>query len=407
MNKPVIVGTAELYFGDCLEVMRALPDSSVDSVVTDPPYELGFMGKAWDASGIANSIELWKEVLRVLKPGGHLLAFSGSRTYHRMTCAIEDAGFEVRDNIARFYTGDDDTDAFLAGLSEGQQEAFLKVFGRPSMLEWIYGSGFPKSHNLEGKYDGWGTALKPAHEPICVARKPFNQTVADNVNEFGTGAINIDACRIGETGARNNGRKAGTNGIYGEIGATSPIDYGKGRWPANVIHDGSEEVISNFPITTSGQPSGTKAGNNNNVFGQYNGGIPVTGFGDSGSASRFFYCAKTTKDDRDEGMNMFELKEGGIKNDSGRGFSETNPNKVILQRNNHPTVKPTELMQYLCRLVTPIGGIVLDPFMGSGSTGKAAWLEGFKFIGIEKEADYFEIAKARVKSVPAQDRMFA
>jgi site-specific DNA-methyltransferase (adenine-specific) len=279
-----------LYRHDNMQVLRMLSDKSVDAIVTDPPYGFRFMGKRWDYD--VPSVELWAECLRVLKPGGYLLSFAGTRTQHRMCVRIEDAGFEIRD-----------------------------------MLAWVYGSGFPKSHNLEGEWEGWGTALKPAFEPITMARKPFDSTIAINVNEFQTGAININACRTDE-----------------------------GRWPANLIHDGSDEVLEIFPITKSGKPSGIKAGFNNNVFGQYSGGIPVTGFGDSGSAARFFYCAKATKKDRDEGLELLALKEAGIKNGSGRGFSESNPYAKILRRNTHPTVKPTELMRYLCRLVTPMGG---------------------------------------------------
>ena len=276
-----------------------MADCSVDSIVTDPPYELGFMGKSWDSSGIAYNVELWRQCLRVLKPGGHLLAFSGSRTYHRMTCAIEDAGFEVRDQIM-----------------------------------WIYGSGFPKSHNLTSDWQGWGTALKPAHEPICVARKPLIGTVAANVLAYGTGALNIDGCRVAtddviSIGSNNRSNGAINFGMADDKGAQ--CQHSAGRWPANLIHDGSEEVTERM-----------------------------------GEPARFFYCAKASKADRETG-------------------------------NNHPTVKPTELMRYLCRLVTPPGGIVLDPFTGSGSTGKAAVLERFQFIGIDMTSEYIAIADARIK----------
>lgn len=427
MTNPVIIGNASLYLGDCLDVMRTLPDCSVDSVVTDPPYGIRFMGKAWDGADIEERVasrraqeshdasasavgghksiaaeagkydltpkamsafqefsrEWATEAFRVLKPGGHLLSFSSARTYHRMTSGIEDAGFEIRDQIM-----------------------------------WIFGSGFPKSHNLDGEHKGWGTALKPAHEPICVARKPLVGTVAANVQEFGTGAINIDACRIeSEPMKPNTGKGALPRRNESEVreAAAPSQPHELGRWPANVIHDGSGEVLDNFPDAQGQQ--GQVTGNEPSV----NGFSGVVSFGGAinrvaslpprieldKSAARFFYCAKTSKEDRNEGCNGLELKEGGIKNESGRGFSETDPNKTILQRNIHPTVKPTDLMQYLVRLVTPKGGIVLDPFMGSGSTGKACWLEGFNFIGIEKEPEYFEIAKARVKSVPVQEAMFA
>lgn len=296
-----------IYHGDCLEVLQKLEAGGVDAVITDPPYGLSFMGKKWDYD--VPAVEVWAECLRVLKPGGHLLAFAGTRTQHRMAARIEDAGFEIRDVIA-----------------------------------WIYGSGFPKSRNLKGEFEGWGTALKPALEPITVARKPLDGTVAENVHQHGTGALNIDECRVG-TESR--------------------------RWPANVIHDGSDEVLAQFP-TAPGQLA--KASTNNtkragqNVYGvMAKGSSAADPRSDSGSAARFFYCAKAKKTDRG--------------ND-----------------NDHPTVKPVALMQYLCRLVTPPGGVVLDPFMGSGSTGKAARLEGFRFIGIEREAEYVAISRARIES---------
>lgn len=349
----------QIINGDCIEAMRAMPDNSVDSVVTDPPYELtsarpggrspatqgkvmkGFMGMAWDGSGIAYSVEMWAEALRVLKPGGHLLAFSGSRTYHRMTCAIEDAGFEVRDQIM-----------------------------------WLYGSGFPKSHNLAGEHAGWGTALKPSHEPIAVARKPFKGTVAANVLAFGTGAINIGACRVNPTAeSRERAGEASQDRRYTEAGSTNfaakPGVRGgapEGRWPANIIHDGSDEVVALFP-DSKGQMGRAKDDgevSGNSVYGKLrNVTTNPEPRGDIGSAARFFYCAKASKKDRGT--------------------------------NNHPTVKPTDLMAYLVRLVTPPGGLVLDPFMGSGSTGKACMREGFRFIGCELSAEYAAIADARIQ----------
>lgn len=330
----------KLIHSDCITAMKAMADCSVDSIVTDPPYELGFMGKSWDKSGIANNPDMWREALRVLKPGGHLLAFSGSRTYHRMACAIEDAGFEVRDQIM-----------------------------------WVYGSGFPKSHNLTGDWQGWGTALKPAHEPICVARKPLIGTVAANVLAHGTGAINVDGCRVG-TDEIEQGRAGRTSAMANGLTLNSfgGQDYQKpsaiGRWPANLIHDGSEEVLAGFPTTTSGNLSPhhkLKASDNRSMSGANQERNPRNEFGgDTGSAARFFYCAKASKVDRSEG-------------------------------NTHPTVKPTDLMRYLCRLVTQPGGVILDPFMGSGSTGKAAVLEGFDFIGIDMTEEYIAIADARIK----------
>ena len=324
----------ELLHGDCLERLRELPDCSVDACVTDPPYGLSFMGKAWDYD--VPGAEVWREVLRVLKPGGHLLAFAGTRTQHRMAVQIEDAGFEIRDLIA-----------------------------------WCYATGFPKSRNLSGDWQGWGTALKPALEPITVARKPLGGTVAENVLRHGTGAINVDGCRVGTEERWNPaaGNKAGGNSLNMSAVGMPQDAAGRmaaGRWPANLIHDGSEEVVGLFPESKDG------------VAGKRSGVAHVTlhglgarseawgGYGGGGSAARFFYCAKASKADR-----------GG--------------------ENTHPTVKPTDLMRYLCRLVTPPGGVVLDPFMGSGSTGKAAVLEGFRFIGIEREAEYLEIARGRIQ----------
>lgn len=345
-----------LHFGKSEEVLKQYPDNHFDSVVTDPPYHLtsivkrfggenaapaqfgkdgafsrasrGFMGKEWDGGDIAFRPEFWAEILRVLKPGGHMVAFSGSRTYHRMACGIEDAGFEIRDQIM-----------------------------------WLYGSGFPKSHNLSGDWDGWGSALKPAHEPIVLARKPLIGSIAANVLTHGTGALNIDGCRIetDELTPRNNSNSA-TWGTYGS-GYAEPSKLG--RWPANVIHDGSEEVVDGFPAE----------------IGE--------------SASRFFYCAKASKEDRDEGLEGFELR---ARKTLGNGVGGQPDQDLENNKNTHPTVKPTDLMRYLCRLITPPGGLILDPFMGSGSTGKAAILEGFQFVGIDMTEEYIGIAEARIQN---------
>ena len=407
---------------DCIEAMKAMPENSVDSIVTDPPYELGFMGKSWDSSGIAFNVDVWREALRVLKPGGHLIAFSGSRTYHRMAVAIEDAGFEIRDQIM-----------------------------------WVYGSGFPKSHNIAKTLDksenkevwenneygggnskcdncgkwmisgspcqcpkpvvefktaaakqwqGWGTALKPAHEPIVLARKPLIGTVAANVLTHGTGGLNIDASRVGiaEGDEPSAGKRTATFGnqdtVSGGDGSGGWV-ASSGRWPANFIHDGSDEVLALFPdtkATGSGRVSGfRKGGASENSVGLAGIKNAADGFSDSGSAARFFYCAKTSKRDRNEGLDGFEVKRPDTRSTTGMGtFDEKG---VAAQTNHHPTVKPTTLMQYLVRLVTPPNGTVLDPFMGSGSTGKACAYEGFDFIGIDQSAEYVEIARARIKYV--------
>ena len=334
----------KLHLGNCLDHLEFMPDNSVDSIVTDPPYGLSFMGKKWDYD--VPSVEIWAECLRVLKPGGHLLSFAGTRTQHRMACNIEDVGFEIRDMIA-----------------------------------WVYGSGFPKSHNLKNDWEGWGTALKPALEPVTVARKPFKGTAAANVLEHGTGALNIDGCRVpfaGEQDERESKQKnkhgdfgSGpmSNKVFGEYKKDRDNYDPTGRWPANVIHDGSDEVLAAFPAN-----AGAAA--------------PVKGVEDS--SARFFYCAKASRKERNEG-----LQDPGPQFQHGATLRKVE--NTDTKGNNHPTVKPTDLMAYLCRLVTPPSGVVLDPFMGSGSTGKAAVREGFGFIGMEMDPDYFEIAKTRIK----------
>lgn len=411
-----------LYNGDSKQILPTLAENSIDSIVCDPPYELGFMGKSWDSTGIANDVDLWKEVLRVLKPGGHLLAFSGSRTYHRMVVAIEDAGFEIRDQIM-----------------------------------WVYGSGFPKSHNISkgidkaagaerevigtysgvtkgdgGRYNwhntdeigattvnitapataeaqqwqGWGTALKPAHEPIVLARKPFTGTVANNVLSYGTGGINIDGSRVGnEIISTHNAPKGTFAGGEPDRGSdTSTYENHTGRWPANFIHDGSDEVVELFPDTAPSKAgirrNKSGMGIHDSEKGTFGKGDVFGGFDDRGSAARFFYCAKAGKRDRNEGLDGFEVKRSsGYGYDKGLGnagegmFKDRNPIKA----NHHPTVKPTDLMRYLCRLITPPNGTILDPFLGSGSTGKAAMYEGFNFVGIELTEEYLPIAKARIE----------
>jgi DNA modification methylase len=384
----------QILNGNNLDLLKTLADNSVDSIVTDPPYGLSFMNKKWDYD--VPSVELWKEVYRVLKHGGHVISFGGTRTYHRMVVNIEDAGFEIRDQIM-----------------------------------WLYGSGFPKSHNISKaidkiqgaerevlgvsenwrnskrdrekfgkmevrgknaglitasvteqakKWEGWGTALKPANEPICLARKPLSEkSIAENVLKYGTGGINIDGCRVGTDGATKrshqaeypkdeNGKEDRSENWMRKGHSILEIDLG--RFPANVIHDGSEEVLQGFP-DNKGAFAPVKKGQKGfggDIYGKYAqaGDDGKTFYNDGlGSASRFFYCAKASKTDRGSA-------------------------------NNHPTVKPTDLMRYLCRLITPPNGIVLDPFMGSGSTGKGAILEGFDFIGMELDPEYVEIAKARI-----------
>ena len=331
--------------GDCRELLKTLDDNSVDSIVTDPPYELGFMGRHWDSSGVAFDVNVWKECLRVLKPGGHLLSFSGTRTYHRMAVAIEDAGFEIRDCIV-----------------------------------WCYGSGFPKSHNI-GKaidktitddmtrnWEGWGTALKPANEPICVARKPLIGTVVENVLKYGTGGINIDGCRVGDEVLPI--AVAGQAKIVTFEREVMITPERTGRWPANLIHDGSEAIIGMFPNNNPGcKPHKIEAAQSTvdatkeKGWG-FNGQSKVAGFddGDDLSASRYFMNCSYTDIDIPT-INYFSKAST---KDRNLGMPEGETNK-------HPTVKPSALMKYLVTLVTPYGGTSLDPFAGSGSTGVGAY----------------------------------
>ena len=365
------------------------------------------MGKSWDSTGIANNVEMWKETLRVLKPGGHLLAFSGTRTYHRMASAIEDAGFEVRD-----------------------------------MIEWVYGSGFPKSLNVQkqlekigrdkyAEFQGVGTALKPAHEPICMARKPLSEkTVTENCLKWGTGGINIDKSRVGYMSEEDK-KESITKNQYKQkdkpedamfVGIKNQGDYQpQGRFPANIIHDNSEEVRDCFPeskssdvIRRNNQSKNTGAENGAICYGKYN-DCDTTGYSDSGNASRFFksiiYQAKASKSERNKGLDDFEEVE--VRGGGGRvedGYDLSDPAQVNLRRaataygavkakkaNIHPTVKPIALMEYLIKMVTPKGGIVLDPFAGSGSTLVAAKQNGFQYIGIEMTEEYIPIINARLK----------
>lgn len=409
-----------LYHGNCLEVLRTLPDCSVDSVVTDPPYGLSFMGKKWDYD--VPSTEIWAECLRVLKPGGYLLAFAGTRTQHRMAVRIEDAGFEIRDMIAWVYGSGFPKSLDVSKAIDkaaGAEREVVGVAGKSGSVRKSMAGDFKGGEYMETapateaaqQWDGWGTALKPALEPITVARKPLIGTVAENVLTHGTGAINVDGCRVTgkprTTYARGNVR--GQPGeIYGGGKGLPSCEYdgAEGRWPANLIHDGSQMVLDLFPEANSaranGNPNNPKRGTNHTAtsYGQGDGKV-THDYRDTGSAARFFYCAKTSKKDRDEGLTtdpqafvQFQTANGT----SGKP-SSLSEGRDTQYRNNHPTVKPTDLMRYLCRLVTQPGGTVLDPFMGSGSTGKAAMLEGFDFIGIEREAAYFEIAKARIEAV--------
>lgn len=595
--------TSTLHLGNCLEVLLLLPENSVDAVITDPPYDLtagkkggtgeasvnldspygrarittGFMGKSWDGTGVAFKPETWAAIMRVMKPGAHLLAFGGTRTYHRMVCAIEDAGLEIRDDIDFWYDANPIFAAFYDSLND-EQKALLHQSAGASHLSWLYGSGFPKSlrvstderfchcdasertssgtfreretedhrhtakpldeaarvaqsvpsanrkaqgsqgryhpesrsddeplppaqadgqsssplreyaqahsrsfereddpageslrspsqaqHNARpssrdsgrpslsdsdehcdmrankaelgntptltdsavwefriphkvlqssafpldcstcGKPDakGFGTALKPAHEPIVLARKPLIGTVAENVLAHGTGGLNVDGCRIETSDVYSypngpGGCKSSTF-AYQDRATTPAESNALGRWPANVIHDGSDEVVMLFPDVNAGGPRSGQNGADRAQGSPFGDGWNVgLTHGDRGSAARFFYTAKASKDDRDEGLEDLALQKAETMNDYARpSEGRTADKNGGLRRNHHPTVKPTDLMRYLCRLVTQPGGIVLDPFMGSGSTGKAAYLEGLRFIGIEQDESYCQIAARR------------
>lgn len=458
--------SVRILIGDCRERMSEMDDASVDSCVTDPPYHLtsivkrfgavdaapaktgktgayaraskGFMGQTWDGGDVAFNPATWEAVLRVLKPGAHLIAFSGTRTYHRMACAIEDAGFEIRDQLAWCYGSgfpkshdvakgfDRAADYKLQALVrrsavEAVEAAGLKLPGN-SRHDWTKGEHAPggkwwaefqrwlpdltdeERERVEGeivatvrkaagwftrghiydlrapatpeaaKWQGWGTALKPAWEPICLARKPLQGTVAGNIAAHGTGAINIDGCRIGSETVGWGGARGGSDDPSQSQGRNYRMGAGEarpveGRWPANIIHDGSEEVLTAFPdapgqqgdLNATGRARPTKT-----CLGDMSPPLPHAAHLDRGSAARFFYCAKATTDERGEG-------------------------------NNHPTVKPVDLMRWLCRLVTPKGGTVLDPFMGSGSTLIAADAEQFNAIGCELSPDYAAIAERRIR----------
>jgi DNA modification methylase len=546
----------EIKHGDCLEVMRGMADNSVDAIVTDPPYGLSFMGKKWDYD--VPSVEVWEECLRVLKPGGHLLAFAGTRTQHRMAVRIEDAGFEIRDMIAWVYgSGFPKSLDVSKAIDKAAGAEPIDLGQSPNWRESKRDNGqsmgsVPNEARITApatdaarKWQGWGTALKPSYEPVTVARKPLVGTVAENVLAHGTGALNIDGCRVEASEGRPLilSRSEDSTGILGNglNGSSHGGTTTQGRWPANLIHDGSDEVVGCFPETSGGNGKprvrdggGSELGQSGGWNAHENKPSESQQYADTGSAARFFKCCKFTKDDHEwhhqlnngqaannaerlcgscetptaqglaetpisaskseasqatqvctgncvsctqspshandaeqtgstgttqttpshstscgyaphaiegnisqerKAVEGVELDRGGAmrflynakasKKDRDEGlehlpevarsseFGQLHPGtsesgnttgNYLPRRNHHPTVKPTDLMRYLCRLVTPPGGTVLDPFTGSGSTGKAAVLEGFNFIGIEREAEYVAIAEARIGE--AQKRMF-
>ena len=447
----VLAGTRRwtVSHGDCLDVMRSMPDCSVDSCVCDPPYEIGFMGRAWDRSGIAFRPDTWRQVLRVLKPGAHLLSFGGTRTWHRIAAAIEDAGFQIRDSIAWL---------FASGFPKSLNVSIGidKMFGRESQREIVgpridLKHGVPMSakqsrrgssgvtdgwnrpcevdpeyihsntHVTRGatpeaqQWDGWGTATKPAFEPVIMARKRLAGTVAANILEHGTGGLNIDACRIemspedfaemaagveamrerGGVGWGNNGDSWKNSSDLSGANPANPL----GRWPANVCLD--EHMAAELD-KQSGEHRSTPY-RQNEAAGPV---LPLTfraagGYSDNGGASRFFFCAKASRSERDAGLDDFPPSTAAEATDSEDGQARLNcprtgAGRTGGARNTHPTVKPIELMRWLCRLVTPPGGVIIDPFTGSGSTGVAATLEGFRFIGMDLEALYVDFSRARI-----------
>jgi len=415
MIPKLIIGQAVIYAGNNLDILPELQSNSVDSIVCDPPYELGFMGKSWDNSGIAYSIELWQQCLRVLKPGGHLLAFGGTRTWHRLAVAIEDAGFEIRDNIAWLYGSGFPKSHNISKAIDKMQGGEVKI-GKAFKVAGEYGERDLRDPETQGssrdemrhiadtdeakKWDGWGTALKPAHEPIVVARKPVIGTVAENVLQYGTGAINIDASRIGTGENRTEGGLSGKSAIWGENNSSTERPSG-GRWPANIILDEyTAELLDQQSGISKSVSGGRSTGRN---FGQeadntFSKDRDRTGHSDIGGASRFFYVAKANKRDRNEGLDELpEIRHADRNSTDGIGGDNPRNRTNQPQRNFHPTVKPTALMQYLIRLVTPENGVVLDPFCGSGSTGKAAILENKSFIGIELTEEYLPIIEGRLK----------
>ena len=430
----------KVLLGNNLDLLPTLEANSVDSIVTDPPYELGFMGKKWDSTGIAYNVELWKECLRVLKPGGHLLSFGGTRTWHRIAVAIEDAGFEVRDSIAWMYGSGFPKSLDVAKAIEGKlttgssnKKDFKNLNGEQvtrgdwgiAAQQFTHGqrdtnydltAGETRLGKLEAttpeaqQWEGWGTALKPAFEPIIVARKPLIGTVAENVLTYGTGGLNIDGSRVGtrekdESGWAKTGSKASENVSLGRQYDREPVtEIGVGRWPANVILDEYTAEILDERSGVSKSTGGKNTPNpNGSMFGVGGGvGYSAGGFGDLGGASRFFYVAKASKRDRNEGLGELPEVIGGSM--TGKEYRDNKPTNQPSRQNFHPTVKPTALMEYLIKLVTPPNGLVLDPFTGSGSTGKAAILSGFRFLGIEMTEDYFPIIEGRLRHAETQGK---
>jgi DNA modification methylase len=414
----------KIYNMDCREGLKLLEDNSIDSIVTDPPYELGFMGKKWDSTGIAYNVDLWREALRVLKPGGHLLAFGGTRTYHRMACAIEDAGFEIRDCMQWIYGSGFPKSMDISKAIDKASGAEREVIGKqPYTSQNIKGNAYESeiarqrerieveitapATEAAKQWQGWGTALKPANEPIVVARKPISGTVAENILKWGTGGINIDDSRIGtdimESGGsipdiRNNNYQNST----GKARLETEIAEKIGRWPANVIFD--QEAAEMLDKQSGDRKAGGKVNGSepsttgqNGIYGHYN-RVENQPFNDFGGASRFFYCAKASQGERNFGCEDMPDREIYPQNNSV-SRKEINANKDHKTKNFHPTVKPLKLIEYLITLVTPRGGVCLDLFEGSGTHQRACIALGFNYIGFEIDPQYFEIAESRSHEV--------
>jgi DNA modification methylase len=451
----------ELLHGDCVELMRAMPECSVDSIVTDPPYELSFMGKTWDGAGIAYSLDMWREALRVLKPGGHLLAFGGTRTYHRMACAIEDAGFEIRDSIHWVYGSGFPKSLNVGKAIDKAAGAEREVVGKRNRIlnrkpseKWnlsntpselrtghaglsansgVWSDVTAPATAEAARWEGWGTALKPAHEPVVVARKPLQGTVAGNVLVWGTGGLNIDGCRVGTEGSTprglgEQGQRIGDarHGFRTHAGPRIRSDT-QGRWPANIVLDGAaaaaldqQSPAERGAAAPASGPTHSGPRSSRAMAGAFNGrGDAMPEFyADKGGASRFFtqadfgpddwpfvYQAKPSKRERNAGLDG--LPEQPSATAQGMGITQVTANswgdkdQTVYERttahsNHHPTVKPVALMRHLVRLVTPPGGTVLDPFAGSGTTLVAAVLEGMHAIGCEMTDEYLPIIRGRV-----------
>ena len=403
----------KIYNGDILDMLQVIKPESIDAIVCDPPYELGFMNKSWDSTGIAFKKETWKNCFEVLKPGGYLLAFGGSRTYHRIACAIEDAGFEIRDCVMYLYgTGFPKSCNIGLAIDKkngiGNRTGNIRADGVNNQnICYDFKAMKPKFEEriAQNEWQGWGTCLKPAYEPIIVARKPFKGSVVNNIIKYRVGGINIDGCKIGnekrtQFSGKSNGR------IYSEYSQKNAhFETVEGRFPANVITDGSEEVAKGMPNTTSTPRTPTTGGTGGiGKVTNFQRGSETSNFNDSGSAMRYFYSAKASKKDRDEGLDAFQDKTfHSVLNPKNGSGDRLDGAKTPIRKNIHPTCKPTELMQYLVRLVSPKGATILDPFMGSGSTGKAVMFENrerdanYKFIGIELTDEYLPIAQARIE----------